>query len=302
MEAHVLLYPRLMRNALTIDLEDYYQVTAFANSNGAANWDSHDSHVEKNTAKILEILGSVNCRATFFALGWVAEKYPHLIRQIAELGHEVGCHSDKHRVVYSMTPAEFKEDTHRAKQMLEDAGGIIVSGYRAPSFSITRHSYWAFEALAELGFVYDSSIFPVKHLNYGMPTAPRFPFRVETRFGPIVEFPMPTLSLGSARSPIGGGAYLRLLPYRYTRWGIRYINNRENQPVCVYLHPWELDPQQPRMRGSLTARARHYFGLRGTEAKLRKLLVDFEFCPIETLVAQYSVPSNGNPPTDLVST
>src|SRR5713101_6495061 len=181
-----------MQNALSVDLEDYYHVTAFANHVGAHEWDSRASRVEANTAKLLEQLGSADRHATFFVLGWVVEKYPCLIRQIADLGHEVACHSLRHRLVYELTPEEFREDTRRAKQLLEDAGGVPVRGYRAPSFSITRGSLWAFEVLAELGFTYDSSIFPVRHPNYGMLDAPRSPFRIETRSGPIVEFPMPT--------------------------------------------------------------------------------------------------------------
>jgi polysaccharide deacetylase family protein (PEP-CTERM system associated) len=279
-----------MLNALTIDLEDYYQVTAFADESPPGDWESHESHVEKNTYKILGILAASNCCATFFSLGWVAEKYPQLIRRIAEAGHEIACHSNRHRLVYSMTPREFREDTRKAKEMLEDTGGVQVRGYRAPSFSITRDSRWAFEILAQLGFTYDSSIFPVKHLNYGMPSAPRIPFRVKTQYGPLIEFPLPTLALGNARSPFGGGAYLRLLPYRFTRWGIRYINDRENRSVCVYLHPWELDTEQPRMQGSFTARARHYFGLKGTEAKLKKLLIEFKFGTLGSLIPQLQLP------------
>src|SRR5713226_3863938 len=168
-----------MLNALTIDLEDYYQVTAFADQSRAKEWQSHESHVEKNTDKVLGILAASNCSATFFSLGWVAENYPKLIRRIAEAGHEIACHSNQHRLVYSMTPEEFREDTRKAKEILEDAGGVPVLGYRAPSFSITRDSQWAFEILAQLGFTYDSSIFPVKHLNYGIPNAPRIPFRVK---------------------------------------------------------------------------------------------------------------------------
>lgn len=279
-----MLQVQSVKNALTIDLEDYYQVTAFESSSGSDGWDSHASRVEVNTSRLLELLSSAGCKATFFTLGWVAEKYPKLIRRVAELGHEIACHSHLHRRVYTLTPSEFKDDTRRAKEILEDASGVVIRGYRAPSFSITRDSWWAFEVLAELGFAYDSSIFPIKHANYGMPDVPRFPFRVETPAGPVMEFPMPTLAVGSIRSPFGGGAYFRLLPYRFTRWAIRRTNLLERQPVCVYLHPWEIDADQPRLRGSLTSRARHYFGLKGTEAKLKKLLADFGFCPLASIV------------------
>jgi len=278
-----------MKNALTIDLEDYYQVTAFANDS-RGNWDSHVSRVEANTERLLDLLAAAKRNATFFALGWVGEKYPRLIRKVADCGHEIACHSHLHRLVYSLTPSEFREDTRRAKEVLEQAGGVAVRGYRAPSFSITRDSHWALEILVELGFSYDSSIFPVKHLNYGMPDGPRFPFRIHTAAGPIVEFPMPTLAVGDVRSPFGGGAYFRLLPYRYTRWGIQYLNQVTGQPACVYLHPWEIDTEQPRMSGSITARARHYFGLSRTEAKLRRLLVDVDFCTLGALIPQLDLP------------
>lgn len=277
-----------MKNALTFDLEEYFQVSAFADRINPDDWDSRPSRVQETTERLLQLLEDHRCQATFFTLGWVAKKYPQLVRQIAQCGHEIACHSLDHRLVYQMDPAGFGEDTQRAKDLLESVSGVPVRGYRAPSFSITAESLWAFETLAGLGFTYDSSIFPVRHPNYGMPQAPRFPFLVKTPQGDLVEFPMPTLAVGNRRSPIGGGAYLRLLPYWYTRWGIRYINNREEQPVCVYLHPWELDASQPRMRGSPTAQLRHYVGLRGTETKLRTLLRDFDFVPLGRLVAECS--------------
>jgi polysaccharide deacetylase family protein (PEP-CTERM system associated) len=278
-----------MKNALSFDVEDYFHVGAFADRVDRTQWSSYSSRVQINTEKTLDLLDSSGCHATFFVLGWVAEQNPQLIRRIAERGHEVACHSLEHRRVYQMTPAEFRADTRQARETLEDASGQRVSGYRAPSFSITADSLWAFEILAELGFDYDSSIYPVRHPNYGMPKVPRFPFRVETKAGTIAEFPMPTLEWYGRRSPLAGGAYLRLLPYFFTRWGIRFLNDTEQRPVCVYLHPWELDPEQPRMNGSLTARIRHYFGLRGAEAKLRRLLSEFEFCTLGTLLAQMPV-------------
>jgi polysaccharide deacetylase family protein (PEP-CTERM system associated) len=186
-----------------------------------------------------------------------------------------------------MTAAEFREDTRQAKDLLEQISGRHVLGYRAPSFSITNQSLWALEILADLGFAYDSSIFPIEHPSYGMIEASRFPFKIDTPSGALVEFPLPTLQLGGKRAPIGGGAYLRLLPYFYTRWSIGYINARETRPVCVYLHPWELDPEQPRMQGTLTASMRHYVGLRRTQSKFRKLLRDFVFCPLHVLVEEW---------------
>jgi polysaccharide deacetylase family protein (PEP-CTERM system associated) len=279
-----------MKNALTIDLEDYYHVTAFANGS-SDNWDARESRVEANTEILLELLARANCRATFFTVGWVAEKFPRLIQKVAEAGHELACHSHLHRLVYSLSPKEFREDTLRAKNSIEQAGGLAVRGYRAPSFSITRESQWALEILVELGFSYDSSIFPVKHANHGTSNAPRFPFRIQTAAGPIVEFPMSTLALGNVRSPFAGGAYFRLLPYRYTRWGIDYLNETSKQPVCVYVHPWELDPEQPRMSGNISARARHYFGLGGVRAKLTRLLRDVDFCTLGALIPQLELPA-----------
>lgn len=287
-----------MRNALTIDVEDYYQVTAFSGHIPKTDWARLPSRVEANTERILEELSAAGFQATFFVLGWVAESHPRLVRRIADLGHEVGCHSAEHRSVYQMTKTEFRDDTKRAKLALEAAAGQQVYGYRAPSFSIREDSTWAFEILAELGFQYDSSVFPVKHPNYGMPTSPRFPYRIETKSGPILEFPLTTIELGGRRSPLGGGAYLRLLPYWYTRWALRYVNRIEGRPVCVYLHPWELDPDQPRMKSNLSARIRHYLGLRGARAKLHKLLVDFEFCSVYSLVQELDLVA---PPSVLAS-
>jgi len=273
-----------MKNAITVDLEDYYQVSAFGENFGVDQWGSFSSRIEKNTAKLLSIFDESGAKATFFTLGWVAKTYPKLVREIADHGHEVACHSNVHRSIFEMTADEFRQDSLQAKQLLEDVIGSFVRGYRAPSFSITHNSLWAFEVLAELGFSYDSSVFPIKHPNYGWPHAPRFPFEIKTAGGSITEFPMPTLVLGRARAPLGGGAYLRLLPYWYTRWGIRHINNDEDQSACIYLHPWELDSEQPRMAGRLSARLRHYFGLRGTERKFRQLLRDFEVQPLVCLI------------------
>ena len=283
-----------MNNALTIDLEDYYQVSAFAQQAAPGEWDSRESHVERNTERLLRMLDEAGRRATFFTLGWVARKYPRLMRQVAGCGHEIACHSDVHRFVYSMSAAEFRQDTRQAKQALEDAAGAPVRGYRAPSFSINGQSLWAFEVLAELGLQYDSSVFPIRHANYGMPRAPRFPFAVKTASGTILEFPMATLEMKGVRAPLAGGAYLRLLPYWYTRWGIRFLNTKENRFACVYVHPWEFDSQQPRMKGSASARLRHYLGLRGSEAKFRRLLRDFEMQPLGSLAEQLMPGSAAN--------
>ncbi len=273
-----------MRNALTIDLEDYFHVSAYAGRVRRDDWDTYPSRVAQNTDRLLELLEQHKCKATFFVLGWVAEKKPEVVARVAAAGHEIACHSLWHRRIFDLTPEEFREDTRRAKAVIEDVTGKQVVGYRAPSFSVTPESAWALDILVEEGFQYDSSIFPVRHPSYGIPDAPRTPYWINTASGRILEFPMPTLAVGSKRSPIGGGAYLRLLPYRYTLWSIRHLNQKEKSPVCVYIHPWELDPDQPRMGGNLSARARHYFGLRGTAKKLEKLLRDVEFCPLGSLI------------------
>ena len=284
-----------MKNALTVDLEDYFHVSAYSGRVRLEEWDSYPSRVVANTDRLLALLAEHNCLATFFVLGWVAEKKPEIVARVAAAGHEIACHSLLHRKIFDLTPQEFREDTHRAKAVIEDATGKKVVGYRAPSFSVTKKSSWALDILAEEGFQYDSSVFPVRHPSYGIPDAPRTPYWINTPSGRILEFPMPTLAIGSMRSPIGGGAYLRFLPYSYTRWAIRHLNRQENFPVCVYIHPWELDPEQPRMGGSLSARARHYFGLRGTEFKLRKLISDIEFCPLGSLISE--IPSEAPQPT-----
>jgi polysaccharide deacetylase family protein (PEP-CTERM system associated) len=276
-----------VKNALTIDLEDYYQVSAFANSVRSDAWESYPGRLEQNTSRLLGFLDTAGHKATFFVLGWVAQKFPNIVAEIARRGHEIACHSNVHHLVYTLSPGEFRGDTQRAKELLEDASGAAVRGYRAPSFSINRTCIWAFPILAELGFAYDSSIFPIRHVSYGLPRAPRFPFVVRTGNGPIVEFPMPTLEMGGKRAPFAGGAYLRLLPYWFTRWGIRFLNAKEMRPACVYLHPWEIDAEQPRMDGDLSARLRHYLGLRGAESKLRQMLQDFEFQPLGTMIEEY---------------
>jgi polysaccharide deacetylase family protein (PEP-CTERM system associated) len=274
-----------MKNVLTVDLEDYYHATAFSAHSPGGGEDAHLSRVESNTDRVLEVLAGHNCSATFFTVGAVADKFPGLIQRIARAGHELACHSYAHRLVFTLTREQFLEDTRRAKCAIEDAAGVPVHGYRAPSFSIRRDTEWAFDVLTELGFTYDSSIFPIQHLNFELQNAPRSPFVITTATGSLLEFPMPTLQLLGMRAPLAGGAYLRLLPYGYTRWGINFLNASERLPVCVYIHPWELDPGQPRMKGSLSARMRHYFGLRGLTKKLQHLLSDFEFQPLRYYVS-----------------
>jgi polysaccharide deacetylase family protein (PEP-CTERM system associated) len=273
-----------MNHVLTFDVEEYFHVTAFADSVSSSDWSSMKSRLEPTVELTLELLHDSGNTATFFILGWVAEHYPGLVRRVAEAGHEVACHSNAHQQVFRLTRTQFRDDSQRAKDLLEQAGGIAVEGYRAPSFSIVRESMWGLEVLAELGFRYDSSIFPVRHPNYGIDTAPLDPFLVETAAGPMVEFPMPALQVGSRRAPFGGGAYLRLLPYWYTKWAIERYSAETENPAIIYAHPWELDPQQQRMNGRLTSRLRHYIGLRGVEKKMRQLLTDFRFVTLGSML------------------
>ena len=267
-----------MLNALTIDVEDYYQVSAFESIVPLADWDRYESRVEKNTHRILDLLDAHTTTATFFVLGWVAERHPGLIRTLVARGHEVASHGYAHRRVYTQTPAQFRTETRHSKCLLEDTLGHPIRGYRAASYSITRHSLWALEVLRDEGFVYDSSIFPIRHDLYGIPSHPRFCYMIPGQSdSPLVEFPLSTLRLGGTNFPIAGGGYLRLFPYAYTHWGIRSLNRREGQPAVVYLHPWELDPEQPRLPAGKLSRFRHYTNLHRMEERFVRLLQDFSF-------------------------
>ena len=267
-----------MLNALTIDVEDYYHVSAFEAVVPFADWERYESRVEKNTHRILDLLDAHTTTATFFVLGWVAERHPGLIRALVARGHEVASHGYAHRRVYTQTPAQFRTETRRSKCLLEDTLGHPIRGYRAASYSITMHSLWALEVLRDEGFVYDSSIFPIRHDLYGIPSHPRFCHMIPGQSdSPLVEFPLSTLRLGGTNFPIAGGGYLRLFPYAYTRWGIGYLNRREGQPAVVYLHPWELDPEQPRLPAGKLSRFRHYTNLHRMEERFVRLLQDFSF-------------------------
>jgi len=257
---------------LSVDVEDYFQVEAFADRVDRNRWQEYPSRVERNTRIILDLLDENGVKGTFFTLGWIAEHFPGVVREIGARGHEIACHSYWHRVVYRLSPEEFREDTVRAKQAIEDAAGVAVVGYRAPNFSVTRKSLWALEILAECGFRYDSSIFPIRHDVYGFPEAPRAPFRVDTPAGPLAEFPMTTFRCwGSPNLPIGGGGYLRIFPEFVTRFGVRKAFE-DGLPLVTYLHPWEVDPEQPRLAGRLTSRLRHYTNLQKTAQRLRNLM------------------------------
>ncbi|NOY83687.1 MAG: DUF3473 domain-containing protein [Nitrospirae bacterium] len=272
-----------MTNAITIDVEDYFQVSAFEPYATKKGWDRFESRVEKNTELLLDLLDDLQTQATFFVLGWVAERQPKLVKTIARRGHEVASHGYSHKRIYTQTPEVFKEETLRSKKMLEDMIGQSVQGYRAASYSITAKSLWALDILIEAGFAYDSSIFPVWHDLYGIPDADRFAHVITRDAGTIQEYPLSTLKLGKMNLPVGGGGYLRLFPYPITKWAINHLNKKEKQPAIVYLHPWEVDPEQPRMEGSRLSKFRHYVNLRKTEDTLRKLLREFQFGPMRLL-------------------
>ncbi len=266
-------------NYLTIDVEEHFQVAAFEDIINPKDWDGHDSRVVKNTRCILELLGKHETRATFFVVGWTAERNPELVKEIISHGHDIGCHSYMHRKIYDLTPDEFRKDTARAKDILEDITGIKIRGYRAPSYSITRKSLWALDILEELGFEYDSSIFPILHDNYGIPDAPRFKYKQPNH--DLVEYPISTAKVLGRNIPVAGGGYFRLFPYWFTRMLLRKINQKEKEPFIFYLHPWEVDPYQPKMNDAgMLSKFRHYNNLDKTERRLEDLLKDFRFGPI----------------------
>jgi polysaccharide deacetylase family protein (PEP-CTERM system associated) len=262
---------------LSVDVEDYYHVEAFSDIVPRDQWPNYPSRVEANTLRLLDLFDEVQDKSTCFILGWVAEKNPGIVKEIVRRGHEVACHSYWHRPIFQLTPEEFRKDTRRAKQVIEQISGMPVKGYRAPSFSITRKSLWAMDILAEEGFEYDSSIYPVRHDFYGIPDAPRTPFRSHS----LIECPMSTFRLGSANMPVGGGGYLRMLPYWYTKLGIRRVWD-EGLPLITYIHPWEVDPEQPRLPGRAVSRLRHYTNLAGTASRLKKLCNWVDFQPFGT--------------------
>jgi polysaccharide deacetylase family protein (PEP-CTERM system associated) len=266
-------------NALSVDVEDYFQVSAFDGHVARERWDGLESRVCRNTERLLEIFDEASVRATFFVLGWVAERHPSLVRAIALAGHEIASHGYGHGLVYDMTPGQFREDVRRAKALLESLSGMPVLGYRAPSYSITRDSLWALDVLASEGHMYDASIFPIHHDRYGIPDAPRHAHARSVAHGTIWEFPGSTVRVAGQNLPIGGGGYFRLLPYGWTRRGIERVNRVEARPVMFYLHPWEIDPEQPRIAASVLSRFRHYRNLEKTEGRLRRLLRDFAFAP-----------------------
>jgi polysaccharide deacetylase family protein (PEP-CTERM system associated) len=265
--------PRI--NALSIDVEDYFQVSAFEKIIDRNHWDSLEHRIEKNLNKTLAVFANQNVKATFFTLGWVAERYPQLIKSIVEAGHELASHGYGHQRVTDLTPDQFREDVTKARKILEDISGLKIRGYRAPSYSIGKDNLWALEILAETGHQYSSSIYPIQHDHYGFPEAPRFCFRDE-KTG-LIEIPISTVKVLNKLRPAGGGGFFRFYPYTVTRWAINRVN-KEGESTVFYLHPWELDPAQPRQQGiSTKTRFRHYLNLDKTEGRLIRLLKDFNW-------------------------
>jgi polysaccharide deacetylase family protein (PEP-CTERM system associated) len=273
----------MTKNALTVDVEDYFQVSALAPHIERRSWDSRPCRVERNVQRLLDLFEQSGAQATFFTLGWVAERYPHLVRDIVARGHELASHGYAHLRASEQTRQEFSSDVLSAKRLLEDVSGQPVRGYRAPSFSIGRDNDWAFDELLAAGYAYSSSVYPVRHDHYGVPDAPRFPYR--TRPG-LLEIPLTTTQLLGRNLPAGGGGFFRLLPYSVSRWALRRVNRIDQRPAIFYLHPWEIDPQQPRIAGtSAKTRFRHYVNLSRTESRLSRLLRDFQWGRIDEVFA-----------------
>jgi len=276
-----------MINALTVDVEDYFHVSAFANVISIDDWDKFESRVVRNTHRLLDLFAKNKIIGTFFVLGWVAERYPSLVRDIANQGHEIACHGYSHQLIYNQDKDVFRNETIKAKNLLEDIIQAEVAGYRAASYSITNKSLWALDILTEAGFTYDSSIFPIRHDRYGIPGAKSCPHILTAPNGKkIVEFPLSKAKWFGMDVPVSGGGYFRLLPYFVTRAGLKTIINKNCSPFIFYLHPWEIDPDQPRISAKWLSRFRHYNNLHKTELRVNKLLGEFRFSTIKDVLAQ----------------
>ncbi|NNF66171.1 MAG: DUF3473 domain-containing protein [Gammaproteobacteria bacterium] len=270
---------------MTVDVEDYFQVSAFEEQVGTGRWDDWPLRVAHNTDRLLQLFSDHDTRATFFMLGWVAEKEPELVKRIVSEGHELASHGWSHRLVTSQDPDSFRADVRRTRAFLQDLGGCPVTGYRAASYSVSLDTLWALDVLAEEGHLYSSSICPIRHDHYGIPGFPRFAFRLAENG--ILEIPVTTLAIGQKNIPCGGGGWFRLAPYRFSRWALKKINQGENQPAVFYLHPWEIDVDQPRIPGaSARSRFRHYLNLRYTERRLVSLLRDFDWDRMDRIFLQ----------------
>lgn len=280
--------PAPIVNAMTVDVEEYFHVTAVQEVLPPSRWPSLESRVEASMARVLDLLAARGVRATCFILGWVAQRHPALVRRIVDAGHEVASHGFAHQLVYQQSPAEFRDDVSRAKALLEDLGGEPVRGYRAPTFSITRRSLWALDVLAEVGYTYDASIFPVRHDRYGIAGAPRHVHVRDAGSRRIAEWPGSTVRVGGVNLAFAGGGYFRLLPYPVVRWALRRLNQAERQPAIFYVHPWEFDERQPRQPLPLLSRVRHYRNLKHTAARFDRLLAEFAFAPVRDLLPAVS--------------
>lgn len=279
----------MIRNALTIDVEDYFQVSAFARYIPRSSWDSLPCRVERNIDRILVLLDEHKIKATFFTLGWIAERYPSMVKRIVENGHELASHGYAHHRVTELSRGQFYDDIARSKSLLEDIGGQSVWGYRAPSFSINKDNLWALDYLEEAGYRYSSSIYPVEHDHYGMPDAPRFAFN-PTGSRKILELPVTTVRLLDRNFPAGGGGYFRLWPYAVSRWFLQRVNSIDKQPAIFYFHPWEIDPDQPRQVGiSFKTRFRHYLNLGRMEKRLDALIRHFDWGRMDQIFLRQSV-------------
>jgi polysaccharide deacetylase family protein (PEP-CTERM system associated) len=274
-----------MVNAMTVDVEDYFHVAALSKVIRREDWDGMEYRAEESTRQLLDLFSANGIRATFFVLGWVARRSPQLVRDIQAAGHEIASHGMSHKLVFNQDRDEFFAETRDSKAMLEDITGAPVEGYRASTYSITRRSLWALDVLCELGFRYDSSIFPIRHDTYGIPDAPIRPSVIRAPAGgEIVEFPMSTASFGGVKVPVCGGGYFRLLPYWLTRAGLRSINGKGQRPFVFYLHPWEVDPAQPVIEAGMISKFRHYTNLSRTESRLRRLIGEFRFAPVRQVL------------------
>ncbi len=276
-----------LQNVMSVDVEDYFQVSAFAAAVKRDNWDNFPLRVRNNTYRLLELFGNAGIKATFFCLGWVADRDQNLIKEIHAAGHEIASHGYSHQLIYNQTPEVFREETLRSKKLLEDIIGESVQGYRAASYSITLQSLWALDILAEAGFVYDSSIFPIRHDRYGIPDAKTTPHNLATPNGSkIVEFPLTTRRIGKYNIPAAGGGYFRLYPYFLTRYLLKGVNKRQHEQFVFYLHPWEVDPDQPRIEASAFSKFRHYNNLAKCESRLNQLIKDFKFTTMRDVLVQ----------------
>jgi polysaccharide deacetylase family protein (PEP-CTERM system associated) len=275
-----------VRNALSVDVEDWFHVGAFERVIKHGDWAGLECRVERNTDLLLDMFEASGIKATFFTLGWVAERYPALMRRIADAGHELGNHGSNHDRVFTLTPQQFAEDIDRARKTIEDASGAKVTGYRAPSFSIDKRTPWAHEVLAEQGYVYSSSVAPIQSDHYGWPEAPRFAFK-PVAGSDLIEIPVTTAVFAGKRLAAGGGGYFRLLPYAFSRWAMRQVNDEDKRPAIIYFHPWEIDPGQPRVANApIKSKLRHYTNLGAMQGKLQRLISDFNWDRLDAIVAE----------------